>query len=329
MGIHEAVASRFHLLDGIASFEQLMGDPALEERFHAFMQHRDAAPAPDTTTYDTTAPGPHGPVPVRVYGDTSAGGNTGRPCLVWHHGGAFVMGDLDMPEADRVAREIAVRADAVVVSVDYRLAIGPVTYPVPLDDCVAAVRWVRERAGSLGVDAGRISVGGASAGANLATAATLRLRYEDAWLPAALLAAYGVFHPELPPAGRALAARMDEVPGLLRFRPAAVAGFNANYVGGPATACDGYAMPALADLAGLCPVLLANAEYDDLRSSGESFAAALGTAGVDVQQVVARGVLHGFLNLPAEVDPVGRVLDLMAAAVAATPASIPHPVPVS
>ena len=64
--------------------------------------------------------------------------------LVWLHGGAFRMGDLDMPEADRTSREICERADAVVVSVDYRLRFGGVTYPVPHDDTVAALRWVRD-----------------------------------------------------------------------------------------------------------------------------------------------------------------------------------------
>jgi acetyl esterase/lipase len=115
---------------------------------------------------------------------------------------------------------------------------------------------------------------------------------------------------------------MSSVPSLLRFTPGAAAGFNANYVGGPSSAADGYAMPALADLAGLCPVLLINAQYDDLRSSGEAFAAALATSGVDVQQVLAHGVLHGFLNLPAEIAPVGRALDLMAATVSRSAPSL-------
>ena len=72
------------------------------------------------------------------------------------HGGAFMMGDLDMPEADRTAREVCARAGAVVVSVDYRLAVGGVHHPVPLDDGVAAVRWVRDNAAELGVDPSRI-----------------------------------------------------------------------------------------------------------------------------------------------------------------------------
>lgn len=68
--------------------------------------------------------------------------------------------------------------------------------------------------------------------------------------------------------------------------------------------------PALA-AAGLCPVLLLNAEYDDLRASGEAFAAVLAVAGVDVRQVQVKTMLHGFLNLPAAIEPVGGALDLI------------------
>ena len=104
MSLHPSYAERFPLLDGISSFDELMSDPALEERFLAFMQWRDAAPPPDAATRDTTVDGPHGPVPVRVY--EPAAGASDRPCLVWMHGGGFMMGDLDMPEADRPSREV-------------------------------------------------------------------------------------------------------------------------------------------------------------------------------------------------------------------------------
>ncbi len=77
-------------------------------------------------------------MPVRIY-EPPAGERTGRPCLVWAHGGGFLGGDLDMREADWTAREVCVRAGAVVVSVDYRLAVDGVSYPVPHDDTVAAV----------------------------------------------------------------------------------------------------------------------------------------------------------------------------------------------
>jgi acetyl esterase len=312
--IHPMVASKFHLLEGIESFEKGLADPTTRARLDEFMSITDAPAPPVVDVRDDTAPGPHGPVPVRVY--TPAGGGADLPCLVWLHGGAFRMGDLDMPEADWTARQICERAGAVVVSVDYRLCVGGVTYPVPHDDVVAAVRWVRDNAVPLGVDGDRISLGGASAGGNLATGAALELRDEDGWVPAALLLAYTTFHAVVPPAGPSLAPLLDDVPRLLRFLPEVRRGITENYLGGPASRADGYAMPGNAVLEGLCPVLLINSEYDDLRASAEVFAGQLTVAGVDVRQVVAPGMLHGFLNLHAGVEPVDEALRLMAGTVA-------------
>ncbi len=215
MPVHPAMAAKFPLLER-AEFE-CSAVP-------------DDVPAVSTT--DTKA----GSVPVRIYG-------TGSTCLVWLHGGAFRMGDLDMPEADRVARELAHRAGIVVVSVGYRLAVGGVAYPAPLDDVVTALRWVRAE---LGVD--RVCAGGASAGGNLAAGAALRLRDEDGWQPVALALAYPVLHPLLPPAPASLVAEMAEVPAILHFPPGEVRATTENYLGGPLSRADGYAMPGLAVL---------------------------------------------------------------------------------
>ncbi len=313
MPVHASVAERFVLIEGITSIEAAMADPELDRRFRAYMEP-ELGPAPEVATRDLAVPGPHGPVPVRVY--EPGGADTARPALLWMHGGAFVFGDLDMAEADRTAREVCVRAGGVVVSVDYRLAVGGVHHPVPLDDCVAAARWLRDSAAELGVDVDRIHVGGASAGANLAVATTLRLRDEDSWQPTSLLPVYPVLHAELPAPSDEVAARLDEIPAVLRFTAESTGGINANYLGGPLSLADGYSFPALADVTGLCPTLLINAEYDDLRTSGEAFTAQLERAGVEVRQVLATGMLHGFLNLSADLEPVDRVLAVMAETVA-------------
>jgi acetyl esterase/lipase len=278
------MAGKFPLLEGVSSIPELFENPALADRRQAFEDHGGFAPPAVTTRMDEV-PGPHGPVPVRIYAPDSPGG---APCLVWMHGGGFIGGDLDMPEADWVARELVSRAGIVVVSVGYRLCTGGVTYPVPHDDVVAAVRWVRENAAGLGADGGRISIGGASAGAALAAGVAVRLRDEDGWAPVHLILGYPVAHPVIPPPSVSLAALM----------------------------ADGYAFAGLAALEGLGPVLILNAEYDDLRPSGEAFAAALALAGVDVRQVQVRTMLHGFLNLPASIEPVSGALDLIAEAVA-------------
>ena|ERR1700722_18654448 len=311
MPIHSAMSSRFPLLEGVPSMMALVEDPRYAEARAAFESHPDYV-VPDVNVRSDAAPGPHGPVPVRVYdaGDAAEGE---RPCLVWMHGGAFIAGSLDMPEADWTARELARRAGAVVVSVDYRLCNDGVHYPVPHDDVVAAVRWARDSASSLGIDPGRVAIGGASAGANLAAGAALKLRDADGQPPAHLIFAYGVAHPVLPPVSADQAVLMREVPAMLQFPPQATSFFNLNFLGGPLSTADGYAFPVLADLRGLCPVLVLNAEYDDLRPSGQAFAAALAAAGVDVRQVMVASMLHGFLNLPASIGPVGEALDLIAA----------------
>jgi acetyl esterase len=306
MPIHDAVASRFPLLDGITSLQEAMSDPEKDERVRAFLEPTDEPP-PAVPTRDLSIDGPHRPVQVRVYGD-SVGAN--RPALLWMHGGGFMMGDLDMPEADWTSLEISARTRAVVVSVDYRLAVGGVDYPVPLDDCVAAARWLRDNGTKLGVDPTRITIGGASAGGNLAVATTLRLRDEDDWEPAALIPVYPVLHDVLRAPTAAVAADLADVPPALRFTPEGTSFMNANYLGGlPA---DGYSFPAHADLTGLPPTLLVTAEYDDLRTTGEAFVALLDAAGVDVRLVQADGMLHGFLNLSSRLDPVDDVLHLLA-----------------
>jgi acetyl esterase/lipase len=323
--IHPAVAARFPLLDGLTSMREAYRTPEGLARIREYEDWEPVVGAPEVGTREDTAPGPHGPVPVRIYEPAVDGAD--RPCLVWLHGGGFLGGDLDLREADWTAREICARAGAVVVSVDYRLAVDGVCYPVPHDDTVAAITWVRDNAATLGVDPARIAVGGASAGANLTAGAVLKLRDRDGWVPQTLVFAYGVAHPVLPPPSRALAAALTELPPVLAPPAAGERDdvITLNYLGGPLSSADGYAFPALGVLEGLCPTLVINAEYDRLRASGEAFAAALALAGVDVRQVLVPGVLHAFLNQPAEVEPVGRCLDLIAATVSGATMAILAP----
>ena len=99
---------------------------------------------------------------------------------------------------------------------------------------------------------------------------------------------------------------------MLRFLPEDTRSSTATTWAGAHSRADGYAMPGLAVLDGLCPVLVLDAEFDDLRPSGEAFTAQLAAAGVDVQHVVVRGLPHGFLNQPAAaLEPVDEALRLM------------------
>src|SRR5690606_1929273 len=80
-----------------------------------------------------------------------------RPALVFFHGGGWVIGSVETH--DGTARHLALGSGATVVSVDYRLAPEH-PFPAAVDDAVAAVRWVVEQAAELGVDPGRVAVGG-------------------------------------------------------------------------------------------------------------------------------------------------------------------------
>ena len=312
-----AFAARLPLIEPYAAYSQV--PPASQAAWKA-----PFGPAEqwDLDVRDTSCPGPHGPVPVRVYTPRTPASDGARPCLIWMHGGAFAFGDLDMPEADAVARGVAGRAGAVVVSVDYRLcpvpevfggdpattnrldaAGDPVRFPVPHDDCHAVATAVREGAADLGADPARIAVGGASAGGNLAAGLALRLRDEGA-APWQVLLVYPNLHPGLPERGPEAAAALAGLPAALDFPAPLRAAIHRNYYG------DGevvpYAYAGLApDLSGFPPTYVEVAELDALRTSGELFAAELREAGVEVVEHVRAGVPHGhldWLGLPAAAE---------------------------
>lgn len=270
------------LAGGSETFQRLSGEAAAGD--YATL---------DVDVNNVQVDGPHGEVAVRVYRPSDRG--VDRPLLVWCHGGAWLGGDLNMPEADATGREVCTRAGAVVVSVEYRLAVEGVHYPVPHDDVVAAAKWALAGSRDLGAD--RVVIGGASAGANLAAGACLRLRDEGVAL-AGLALAYPAVHPTLPSPSDELAAKLVELPPAAAFAEPIYSAVVENYLGAPAADADGYAMPGIATLAGLPPTLIINCEYDGLRSSGEQFALALKQAGVDVDVRLARDVLHGHLNSP-------------------------------
>lgn len=95
------------------------------------------------------------------------------PCVVWFHGGGFVLGH---PTDGLAANaQMAEELGAVVISVDYRLA-PEYPYPAAVDDGMAALRWIVDHAAELEIDTTRIAVAGESAGACLATVMTLSAR---------------------------------------------------------------------------------------------------------------------------------------------------------
>src|SRR5260370_15773351 len=119
-------------------------------------------------------PAPHGAIPARIYTRKSLRRSNGlAPCLVFFHGGGWVIGDLD--SHDVVCRKLAHEGELIVISVDYRLAPEH-KFPAAADDAITATKWVAANAKTLGIDATQILVGGDSAGGNLAAVVALAAR---------------------------------------------------------------------------------------------------------------------------------------------------------
>jgi xylan 1,4-beta-xylosidase len=113
--------------------------------------------------------------------------------------------------------------------------------------------------------------------------------------PAQALLLYPVLHPWLRPSPE-LAACIAVMPRVLTFVNESDA-INTNYLGGPISSATPYAFAGLSDdLRGYPATYIENCEFDDLRASGEEFAAQLRAAGADVELVTAAGVPHGHLN---------------------------------
>ncbi|WP_328543937.1 oligopeptide/dipeptide ABC transporter ATP-binding protein [Streptomyces europaeiscabiei] len=222
-------------------------------------------------------------------------GSAGRPMLVWAHGGAFVAGDLDMPEANWVGLALAGR-NLNVLSVDYRKALDGTAYPAPMEDVLAAWRWATEHADSLG--AGPLHLGGASAGGALAAAAALKLRDDSGTLPASVALVYPSLHRELPPWRRDEVTRIRDAAGITYFSSSWIRDMAANYLGDGGPDHGRYAFPGEAELHDLPPHLLLLAEHDTLRSSGQAHADSLRSEGVGFRCHVEPGTVHGFLNTP-------------------------------
>ncbi|BCW62903.1 alpha/beta hydrolase fold domain-containing protein [Arthrobacter sp. StoSoilB22] len=278
-------------------------DPALPSRLAEHFVAPRQWVVPDIEVRDTSVPSSDGHIPVRIYRPRTKI----RSCVLWLHGGGFAHGDLDMPEAHMVSAEIAYRADAFVVSVDYRLAKNGIGYPAPVDDAEAVWSWL---SGLPEAFRQPIALGGASAGAAIALSTALRLRNRDSVQPSELLLAYPFLHFPVPALDDVTALEIRKLPALMRFTPESIAGMVRNYVG-RISDLPVEAMPGAADLTGLPPIKVLVSELDDLRPSAELIVMQSSEAGVPVETHLAAGMPHGHLNHGPSIDEVSRSLDFL------------------
>ncbi|GAC1311131.1 MAG: alpha/beta hydrolase [Steroidobacteraceae bacterium] len=246
---------------------------------------------PGVTSEDKSITVSTGMLPIRVY---TPAGKGPFPVIVYYHGGGWVIADKKV--YDGGARGLSKEAKAVVVSVDYRRAPES-KFPAQWDDSLAAYKWVTMNAASLNGNPAKLALAGESAGGNLAVATAVAARDAKLPPPVAVLSVY--------PIAQAADMSTESYRDSAMAKPlnkAMMAWFFDKTLSQPSEKTDPRVDLVHANLAGLPPVTIINAQIDPLRSDGEMLEAALKKAGVKVERKVYDGVTHEFFGMAAVVE---------------------------
>ena len=264
------------------------------------------APPPQAPTsvgdvLDCIASGPDGDIAVRVYRPKGRLAGSGPSAvLIYFHGGGWVIGGLE--SHDETCRRLCAGSAVTVVAVDYRLA-PEAPYPGAVRDCYQATAWVANNAEELDVDAGRLAVGGDSAGGNLAAATALMARDRGGPNIIFQLLVYPVIEADF----ERPSYRENAVGYLLSRR--AMQWFWDHYAPRVEQRQEPYAAPIRGNLAGLPKALLQVAEFDPLRDEGVAYAQALQDAGVPADLTEYEGMIHGFFGMPQAIEAANHAMD--------------------
>jgi acetyl esterase len=256
-------------------------------RFMTVDLRRPESVIPVKETEDVTIATGDGAFAARIYRPEST--EESLPTVVFVHGGGFVIGDIETH--DNQSRAVCAGAEAVVVSIEYRLA-PEAPWPAAVHDTHAAVQWAAENIDRLGGDADRLGIAGDSAGGNLSAVVALLCRDTGPRLSAQLL-----IYPatDMDP-DASYPSRVDNAEGYF-LTAADMMWFRDHYLG-DAPWVDQRLSPLKADdLSGLPPAVIVTGEFDPLRDEGEAYAEALRAAGVEVDAQRYDGMVHGFFDM--------------------------------
>lgn len=231
-------------------------------------------------------------IPLRLYDPApdQLGG-----CLVYFHGGGWIVGDLELEDAG--LRRIAHTGGFKVLSVDYRLAPEH-PFPAAIEDGESVIGWLAQYGATLNIDAARLALGGASAGANVALGTALRIRDNKGPELRFLALLYGAFG-----GGATMASHAEFGDGRFGLPLIAMDAFWQAYLGERRD--HPHAVPLIADLAELPSAYIAKAELDVLADESEALAGRMREAGVAVECRTFHGAMHGFTQY-AKVSALGR-----------------------
>jgi acetyl esterase len=260
-------------------------------------------PEPVGEVLDTAIKGPDEPIQLRLYAPEGEGP---FPVLVFYHGGGWTRGSLD--GYDGLCRRLTNRAEALVVSVDYRLA-PEAPFPAGFEDCYAATEWAAEHAADLGGDPDRIAIGGDSAGGNLAAAVALAARDRDG----PEFVHQTLIYPAVNAPPVEWYDSYDENASGYLLEMDSVEQYYENYVD-EADVGNQYAFPDRArDLSGLPPATVLTAGFDPIRDEGIAYAERLADAGVDVEHLHYESQIHAFVSLYEHIDEGAEAIEALAA----------------
>jgi acetyl esterase len=291
----EILATIEHEMGGAPKLHEMTPDAArqLFEDYAPFWNEG----APEMHVADREIPGPYGAIPIRHYdpgaGDRAEAG--GSPGLIYIHGGGWVLGSIRV--YDGICRRLARYGGFPVVSVEYRLAPEH-KFPVPFEDCLAAVRWVGEHGSALGIDGSRLAVAGDSAGGNLSLAVAMGLRDGGGPRLKAAGLIYGAFGVDFDTPSYA-AYGIDKY---LLSRADMIWFWN-HYLRDEADRSDPRAVPLAGRFEGLPPLLVTGAEFDPLLDDSRRLVERLKAIGAPHDWVLWEGVIHGCIDMARLLEP--------------------------
>ena len=295
----QAVLDELALLGGkpieTLSVEEARNQPTPTDAVMSLLKKKgkDISPAslvPGVTSVDRDIQGAMGNIPARIYTPDGAGP---FPVVVYFHGGGWVIADKQV--YDGGARGLSKQAQAVVVSVDYRLA-PEAKFPAAWDDALAAYKWAIANAASIKGDPKRMALAGESAGGNLALSTAIAVRDAGLTAPTHVLAVYPVGQ-----TGDLNTKSYQDSKTAKPLNKPMIEWFVDKLLAKPADKMDSRLDIVNAKLAGLPPVTIINAQIDPLREDGAILEAALKKANVTVQRKVYSGVTHEFFGMAATV----------------------------